>query len=250
MTAKINSEPMPRWLEEWTPKAGLVLKQFLASRVVFYPGSGTDGQPVEFFGSRHLAHCFVYVDYGISRGHVAQELGEGGHPFLGYHSVQRLEVNENALTPHGWTRHLRTRDAPMGAMGVETPYAFMEILEREPAISDNHGPQRLALLILCADGVAAYDALFWQERAGVGAPYAIVLQDHGFGGNWTRFGRGGHLEQLAIDTGRFPDVLLVAENTDAWDQYSKVAGQVAGGGGMHHFRRQLWRFEGDTAARR
>lgn len=87
--------------------------------------------------------------------------------------------------------------------------------------------------------MAAYDSLFCQVKAT--APYAVVLQDHGWGGNWTKFGKGGDLETLASSTVRLPQFLLVAANTDAWNGYSAIDGVTIGGGGMHGSQRQLWR---------
>lgn len=231
-------ENLPKWLHDWSPSAKTSMVDFFTSRVVFYPGSGTDGQPVQFFGSRHAAHCFVYADYGITRDHVLQELGETGHPFAGYMSAGRWELREHDLTPNGWVPSIKPEAAPQGPLAPVRPYAFVEILERRPDFNDVHGPQRLAILILCADGVAAYDSLFCQAKAT--APFAVVLQDHGWGGNWTKFGQGGSLEQLASRTERLPKFLLVAANTEAWAGYSAIDGAVAGGGGMHGFERQLW----------
>jgi len=232
-------ENLPRWLHDWNPAAKVSMVDFFSSRVVFYPGSGTDGQPVQFFGTRHAAHCFVYADYGITREHVQQELSEDGHPFVGYRRAGRMDVRESDLTPNGWTPHINPEAAPRGPAAPMRPYAFVEILERQPGFDDDHGPRRLAILFLCADGVAAYDSLFCQAKAS--APYAVVLQDHGFGGNWTDFGLGGHLERLATSTGQLPQFLLVASNTDAWIGYSAIDGATLGGGGMHGFERQLWK---------
>lgn len=212
---------------------------FFASRVVFYPGCGTDGQPVEFFGTRYAAHCFVFADCGLTKEHVLRELGEAGHPFAGYESSGRTDIRERELTPNGWAPHIQPEEPPRGPRAPGGPYAFIEILKRRPGFDDAHGPRRLAILFLCADGVAAYDALFCQTKAR--APFAVVLQDHGYGGNWTSFGRGGSLEHLALQTGRSPEFLLVASNTNAWTGYSAVDGAAAGGGGMHGFDRQLWR---------
>lgn len=230
---------LPLWLHDWGPGRPVHVEDFFASRVVFYPGSGTDGQPVQFFGSRHAAHCFVFADYGITMDHVLRELGEAGHPFAGYQSAGRVELSERDLTPSGWVPHIQPQDAPRGSLAPGGPYGFIEVLERRPGFDDTHGPKRLAILFLCADGVAAYDALFCQVKAK--PPFAIVLQDHVYGGNWTWFGRGGSLEQLASTTQRLPEFLLVAENTDAWAGYSVIEGAVATGGGMHGFERQLWR---------
>jgi len=240
MAAVIAKEHLPRWLLDWVPERSIEMADFFASRVVFYPGSGTDGQPVKYFGSLHAAHCFVFADYGLTRDQLIRELGEmGGHPFAGYGSAGRVEIPEHDLTPNGWTPHIQPQNAPRGPRALGGPYAFVEVLERRPGLDDAHGPQRLAILFLCADGVAAYDALFCQAEGR--APFAVVIQDHGFGGNWTRFGRDGSLEALALQTGRSPEFLLVADNTDAWSKYSAIDGTVVGGGGMHGYRRQLWR---------
>lgn len=231
-------ENLPAWLQAWQPSKKIAVTDFFASRVVFYPGSGTDGQPVAFFGSGHLAHCFVYADYGMTREHVTLELGDAGHPFAGYVSIGRQDLLENDLTPHGWVPHILPAGAVQGSLATVRPYAFIEILERRSGFGEGHGPQRLAVLILCADGVAAYDSLFCQPRSTL--PFAVVLQDHGWGGNWTTFGQGGCLDSLVSQTLRLPEYLLVAENTDAWQGYIPVEGMIAGGGGMHGFNRQLW----------
>ena len=250
-TEMMTVESLPIWLRAWEPGSSIQLEDFLASRVVFYPGSGTDGQPVEFFGSKHAAHCFAYVDYGVAKNHVLGELGETGHPFKGYQRLGRTDLRECDLTPAGWVPHVQADDAARGPFEPVAPYAFIEVLERRADFDDTHGPLRLAILFICADGIAAYDALFCQGRAK--APFALVLQDHGWGGNWTRFGRGGRLEQLASTMAQLPGLLLVAENTDVWDGYSSNEGTTGKGGGVHGFRRQLWRRDiqvnGETVSR-
>jgi len=245
MSATPQREAMPEWLRDWTPQSKFNATEFLSSRVVFYPGCGTDGQPVKYFGSRHAAHCFVFADYGVGKDEISTELEVTGHPFAGYSSLARMDIAKCDLTPSGWVSHIDARDAqhapPAPISGVGRPYALLEILERQAGFGDTHGPQRLAILFLCADGVMAHDALFCQT--GSTAPFAVVLQDHGWGGNWTRFGQGGSLQQLASSTRRLPAFLLVAQNTEAWDGYSVIEGTVAGGGGIHRFERQLWRLD-------
>ena len=233
------AEPLPLWLQNWTPGRPIHASDFFAARVVFYPGSGTDGQPVKYFGAKHVAHSFVFADYGITKNEVLRELEPTGHPFEGYESAGYTEVQEQDLTPYGWIPHIHPSNAPRQSITPGQTYAFIAVLERRPEWGNDHGPKRLAIMFICADGVAAYDALFCQQEAR--APFAVVLQDHGFGGNWTTFGRGGGLEQVASTAGRFPELLLVATNTEAWVNYSMVSGAEAIGGGMHNFTRQLWR---------
>ena len=104
------------WLRTWDHGRKVHVADFFAPRVVYYPGSGTDGQPVKFFGSRHAAHCFVFVDYGISQDCVMRELGERGHSFLGYGRAGHAELSERDLTPNGWVPHIHPAGAPRGAM--------------------------------------------------------------------------------------------------------------------------------------
>ena len=63
-------------------------------------------------------------------------------------------------------------------------------MERKPEYDEAHGPKRLAIIFLFADGIASYDALFCQSRNKC-EPFGVLLQDHGFGGNYDKFGMGG-----------------------------------------------------------
>jgi len=118
---------------------------------------------------------------------------------------------------------------PGGAFGL------WAVLERKAEVGDDHGPDRLAILVVGGDGIATYDALFCQAHSTPPA-YAIVLQDHGFGGNWTHFGGDSLLWQLAA--ARPPPWLLVADNTQAWPAYERVSSPDTGG--MHGNARALF----------
>jgi hypothetical protein len=234
------AEAMPAWLKNFRPGDPFVWDAFLASRIVYYPGAGTDGQPVAVFGGSGAAHCFVYVDYGLTRQAVEHQLDHPQHGFMGYTSIARVTVAEHQLTPAGWVRHFQPGDSTPNRHFIGTePYAFLEILQRRPDFGPDHGPDRLAIVFMGADGVAAYDALFCQD--GRLAPFGVVLQDHGYGGNYTTFGAGGLLHTIAVRTSRFPEMLLVATgNTSPWPGYAQIQGAVAGGGGMHQVNRSFF----------
>ena len=235
-----HAEEMPAWLQNFRPGDPFVWDAFLASRIVYYPGAGTDGQPVAVFGGSGAAHCFVYVDYGLTRQAVETQLDHPQHGFMGYTSIARVNVAEHQLTPAGGARHFQPGDpTPNRHFSGTEPYAFLEILQRRPEFGPDHGPDRLAIVFMGADGVAAYDALFCQ--GGRPAPFAVVLQDHGYGGNYTTFGAGGLLHTIAVRTSRFPEMLLVATaNTTPWPGYAEIQEAVAGGGGMHQVNRALF----------
>ncbi|MCC5871820.1 MAG: hypothetical protein JJU22_05440 [Gammaproteobacteria bacterium] len=233
-----ESEPLPQWLSQFDRDTAFDRRDFFQCRVVYYPGSGFDGHPVATFGSTYSAHCFLYVDYGIPKSDLLEQLDSAERRFRGYHSLLRRELQESDLAPSGWQPHITPADFhahrnvmdPRGWGGVP-PYAFLEILERDEGLTDVHGPERLAIIFLYADGIATYDALFCQRDSGP-PPYALLLQDYGFGGNYSRFGARHLMERIAINSGRWPQRLLVAKNTDAWQGYRLVAdveGEVASG---------------------
>jgi hypothetical protein len=94
----------------------------------------------------------------------------------------------------------------------------LEVLERDRALDDSHGAHRLAILFLGVNGIAAYKALFCQENGT--PPFAIVLQDHGTGGNYDRFGHGGSLERIAKTYDVIPyNGLLMMIGADGLYQY-------------------------------
>ena len=236
-------EPVPHWL--MNIRIGQVgvdfnPSDFFASRIVFYPGSGSDGQPVQLFGSTHSAHCFVYADYGLTEEQIDNELQNEG--FWGYGKLCRVAIAENQLTPGGWVSHLMPGEIPKILGGIASDraqqFGFLEILEREDGFDHTHGAERLAILFLGADGVATFDALFCQQDSQ--APFAVVLQDHGFGGNYTEFGRGGLLDEVSRRSNCLPQYLLYATgSTVPWEGYDRVEGLQPVFGGMWNTRREL-----------
>ena len=114
------------------------------------------------------------------------------------------------------------------------------MLERNAELTDEYGAQRLAILFLGADGHATYDALFCQRYNRL-APYAVLLQDHGFGGQYSNFGAGGVMEKIAQATKVLPEWLIVGPHTQAWLGYEQVDDVDPDMGGMHGNKRSLYR---------
>lgn len=236
-------EEIPAWLDQFREGDGLSHEQFFDSRVVYYPGAGTDGHPVKVFGSTHSAHSFVYADFGVAQGSLEAELGHPRNGFRGYHTLSRLTLAERDLVPGGWAEHTlpgETRpDMYWAATVVAAPFGFLEVLERDQNLDDTYGARRLAILFLGADGIAAYDALFCQKQRHP-SPFAVVLQDHGFSGNYNSFGGGGLLEAIARRCDVAPQWLLVADNTEPWEGFRPVFGVESDPGGMHSHERALY----------
>jgi hypothetical protein len=238
---RASTERMPRWLFEYGPGSRFPTREFLRSRVVYYPGSGFDGQPAKLFGSSHSAHSFVYVDYGVTRESLAAQLEDTDHGFSGYRPGPSVSVCGRDLLDAWKEPHFELGEGQPSTRLDPTAdeCGFLQILDRESGLTDDHGPSRLAILFLITDGIAAYDALFCQtpDRP---PPFAVLLHDHGFGGNYDRFGKDGLLARVAERAGVFPEYLLVAKHTQAWDGYRVCRGVEGELGGLTPTIRRLW----------
>jgi hypothetical protein len=238
-----HREPCPNWLVNINGKNGFDHQAFFSSRVVYYPGYGSDGQAVKLFGSSHSAHCFVYADSLTPKEQVLASLDNPeknyNGSFRGYHSLARVDLTLEQIVPKGWIQHAKPPTSNFAKPHIQ-PFGFLEVLERNTELTDEYGAQRLAILFLGADGHATYDALFCQ-RNNRPAPYAVLLQDHGFGGNYSNFGAGGVMEQISQATNVLPAWLIVGPHTNAWKGYQQVDGVESDSGGMHRNKRSLYR---------
>lgn len=224
-------EDVPEWLRKFQPGKSRPLADFLKSRIVYYPGAEIDGYPVEVFGASHSAHCFVYADYMLSKERLLEELHT--HGFWGYDVLDEVSFSESeVMRAVHWLKHFLTdeerREAARGMADMRLcthpdPYALLAVLERKPGFGDGHGPERFAILFLGADGIATYEAVF----ANGNAPqfFGFLLQDHGFGGNYDCFGRGGLLEKIMVRSKVYPHFVLT-EYDNPYDGYERVGWAV------------------------
>ena len=238
-----HREPCPSWLVNFNEKDGFDHQAFFSSRVVYYPGYGSDGQAVKLFGSSHSAHCYVYADSLKPKSQVLADLESPeksyNGSFRGYHTLARVDLTPDQITPVGWTQHAKLSTSNFAKPQIQ-PFGFLEVLERNAELTDEYGAKRLAILFLGADGHATYDALFCQ-RNNRPAPYAVLMQDYGFGGNYSNFGAGGMMDQIARTTKVLPECLIVGLHTKAWLGYQQVDGVAPELGGMHRNKRSLYR---------
>ncbi len=107
------------------------------------------------------------------------------------------------------------------------PYARHVVLERK---ADRHeGAERIAVLFLGADGHATFEAVFANRNAT--NLFGFLLQEHGFGGNYDRWGKGGLCDKIMQRSKVFPKFVLTdAEECprhadgDLYDGYQKIHG--------------------------
>jgi len=248
-----HAEPVPDWLAQWMARDRFPRDAFFSSRVVIYPGGGGDGHAFKVFGGSHAAHCFIHPDYGVSRETVLSWLApESPEKLRGYRALGHVDLTMEDLIPDGWhppdflsaeemRRFAEGEHREHQRLGGVTPYAMFVVFDRESNLDDQHGPTRLAALFLAANAQFTYHALFCQR--GSLAPFGMVLQDHGFGGNYDRFGEGGLLHRFAMQAGSFPRFIL---GEQAWPGYEQLTHEPSIGG-MHSNRRHLFTHSADAA---
>lgn len=211
MLAQLPIIPVPLWLANLSPASILedpFPLQSLLQDSLYYPSSGFDGDPVMYLVGNILS--FIYVDYGYTRDRLEKELKENG--FRGYNVLASRSVMKRELTPHGWrpVPPDASEDDPSREIDwIKEPYCVWSVLERRESVSDRNRPARFSLLYLCADGVAAFQALYVANSA-VPKAVAIIQPGHGFGRNWTDFkDRGGVFARSVMDNPNGqPELLL------------------------------------------
>lgn len=238
-----DREQLPEWLAGDNPPR-FDRAQFFASRTVYYPGCGDDGQPVKLCALAHAAHTFVYVDYGIKQEGIAATVHDPERGLRGYEVTREESISEDALEallrPEGWTPLYPDEYRGADRWRLVDPFGRFVIFDRRQSYNDRHGPQRLAILFIGDDGIASYDALYCRGD-GTPSPFLVVVQNHGLGGgNYDSFGRGGLLESIVWNRQIRPEYLLVGRNTPPWWGYADT-GAPAEPGGSQSYPRRLFR---------
>ena len=217
---KKSQESLPDWLASDAPPT-FDRKKFFDSRTVYYPGSGIeDGGPVELYNRSHAAHTFLYVDQCFKWKMIDEHLSHRKSGFRGYEVVCRQPIAEDDLRPNGWSPHVSEQEvagADKWAHTFTCPFGWFVVLKRTCGGKD-HGPRRFAILFICGDGFAWYDALYCQ-RDNTPPPYTVVVQDHISGCNYDRFDRDGLLERVARRCNVQPKLLLVGNPSKPWTDY-------------------------------
>ena len=231
------AEATPTWLKSYSKGQTISLTEFLNSRIVYYPGSAWDWHPIEVFGGSCSAHCFIYVDYMQSEAKVVGNLqGECG--LVGYRILDSVPIPEVELRRAAPLRKhylkpdemLRAAEATRGMRNGSVsfaPYARLVVLERRADWYE--GAERIAVLFLGADGHAAFEAIFANRNAS--SLFGFLLQEHGFGCNYDRWGKGGICDKIMQRSKVFPRfVLTEAEEHPChpdgglYDGYQKILG--------------------------
>jgi hypothetical protein len=216
-----DKEYIPLWLANHKKGDKVNISELLNSRIVYYPGAGTDGSPIRTFNTAHATHVFVYVDYGYDKQKIDSELSDDA--FVGYHLHHEQAVTRNELLPCAFHSHVSNEEMRFAASGYnmsirpEDGFALLKIYERNEDYTDDHGAERFAILYIGADANLTYDVLFGNTDR---SPYACVVCAN-MGSGCTCFVRDSLMERIAIRANRFPKYLLCIRGY-GWEGYGML----------------------------
>lgn len=236
----------PSWLKDVSSETikmsfpvGDILQQSL-----YYPAAGLDGDPIAALAGNFLS--FVYVDYGVGQDDFLNALRSPG--FRGYEILAQRSISQQELVPHGWTPKPPTPedgDPLRYSSWIQKPFCEWVIFERSQGYRDDHGPRRLSLLYLAADGVASFQALYLGNGQCPGG-VAVIQPGHGLGMNWTNFENqnGPFGRAVLTNPAGKPDVLLFGGagprrfyRDTCWPEFSQSRGFL----GIQHRNIGVWR---------
>jgi hypothetical protein len=158
----------------------------MLSGSLYYPSSGCDSDPILHLSE--YCHSFVYVDSGRPDGEVREFLQEGAGE--NYHLVGDIRDVTDELDARNWWPVEVDTGEPQGHLHAEpigsgrTPFALWAIYETVG--NQVNKANRISLLYLCQDAVAAFQRLYLKNKC-YPQYLAIIRPGHAMGGNWTDF---------------------------------------------------------------
>ncbi len=183
MRQEISCAAVPEWLE--SGDFSFTVEKALTDSL-YYPACKFDGDPVKFFSGN--IYSYVYADYAVGREELFNELECYG--FRGYHVAYSQSLSAADLVPGGWTVRIMPGSGegnPEHYKGdMKEPFCEWMIFQKNSESAPAEGVERFSLLYICADGAAAYQALYLSNQIRPRI-VAILQPGHGFGFNWTDF---------------------------------------------------------------
>ena len=199
------------------PREGLVL---------YYPGAGMDYGPLQHFALNLDLAVAVYVDYLI-RPEMIRDMLRSITPIVP--ELQRVSPRD--LGCRAWADFWPGEERslmfarPSRAFGVQCDLQI-------------HPGRSTRLIYLATEGHQTFGRLLGTALQ----PDLVVLQDHGFGGNWRDFGGTSPMYRMACAASALPPLLFSAgENTRVWPGYEAISEPTLLAGQMHDYRRTLYR---------
>ena len=236
------AHPTPAWLKRLRPAdiAGgpLPYLKHLVEDALVYPGAGVDGSPVRQCNG--VIHSFIFLDYFLSLDEIQEELTRErrtGTGFAHHRLVGLVAFDASPIVTQADPNFMRDGENHHRAEGTGGIWAVFESIGPGPT-------ERFSFLFMHTEAIQTLAALF-----PVRPPRAIVVQEHGFGGNcWNNFSdKLLELSELWNDT---PEFLILGPNhrLHKWRVWGQSLGTDIARESMHHNEREVL-FFGEKARR-
>jgi hypothetical protein len=197
-------------------------------RSLFYPGSEFDFDVIKYFIKTSKIDNFYYCDYSIDKQLLLEKL-RTYFGKLGFAVALQCQLHPSYYNSKTWEdfwtkEYIENRELLIGDISFINEY---KIFNEKTSFK---------FIYFGTEAIATYKILL-QNRI---LPDLLVIQDHGYGGNWTYFSQDSLLETLSKEYNFYPSYILIDKNQNVWNNYDKIS-ETVGRFGMHQDERVLYK---------
>lgn len=219
------------------------------------------------FNKSHSAHCYFFVDQEYTAPNSIEQLGRTPRGYetifekhysiaeltkdsMNHLAEENLKLLETKPICSGPRVYGHATVSEMQASADSKTALRLLVYERDSKLSEDHGAERFAVFCLGMEARTAFE-WFYGTMFRASPPFAILLQDHGFGGDFAKcvpdhldsgFGDPDGVLYGAAKQSGLPEFLIVAKDT-CWNGYVPVEGVDPEIGGMAGHERRLFERE-------
>ncbi len=202
---------------------------------LYYPGAFEDSSPLELFAMNSSIKKFIYTDYCPQRPNVKEMLNQlDDWEILKYEHIEPDFFGQqhwNNFMPN--FRMLKRLNINIGE-GWGSKYLLINTMTKK----------EIEFIYLGTDGIETVNVLIPYGYK----PDIIVLQDHGYGGNYSTFGlkengEPSELSQYLAERGKLPTYLFASlgDATTIWPGYHQITDPIICKGALHQNERALFK---------
>ena len=213
-----HQEELPLFLKD---NRRISLKAIKEARIFFYPGAGSDIDAMIPFIKSKSIHTFILCDY-LSRANFPQAIIRK----LALQNYQIVKHTKSKISSKVEKEYLEAREErkQRGMIFDEGMEINKETMIFEQIDKNQEGEERFLIIYYKMDGVFLYKLLFNDYKLNLDT---LVVQDHGFGANYTSFDNDGLLKKMADKINIYPRYIFSlwyqgSSLRAMWDEFSKI----------------------------